>query len=412
MHIAMISDYETRGGAAISASRLAEALCLTGHRVTRIVVMPEGSEHPWETAAIRIESPLRVGRHLLPGRWWGKLRSVLFKNTLRRILMNLRPDVINVHNIHGAIGAGCSPEILRVCLDHAPTVWTLHDMWSFTGGCAYSYNCQKFLTGCDASCSNPIEYGALECKWVASAWEQRQRLLDELSLVVAVTPSYWLAGEAKSGLWAGHRIEVIPYGLPLGIYRPVDRTLAREALGIETPGPVVLVGAQNLSDPRKGCTLLIEALNRVSYRPFTLVTLGSGRVHVEGDGIKVCHLGYVDHERTKVLCYSAGVFFVQTALADNLPNVLIEAIACGTPVVAFPVGGTPDVVRPGQTGWLTSEVSSSGLAHTIDKVLEETQPGASLRNSCRAVAEAEYSSDLQAQRYLSLFQSLCGKARA
>jgi len=178
------------------------------------------------------------------------------------------------------------------------------------------------------------------------------------------------------------------------------------ALGIETPAPVVLTAAQNLNERRKGGKILVEALQKVSIRPRTLITLGHGRLPIAANDITLHPLGYIDHERTKVLAYNAADLSVHPAPVDNLPNTVMEAIACGTPVVGFAVGGVPDMVRPKQTGWLANEVSPDALAAAIDTALTDLGYGVDLRDSCRAVAEAEYSSDLQARRYLDLFESL------
>jgi glycosyltransferase involved in cell wall biosynthesis len=223
---------------------------------------------------------------------------------------------------------------------------------------------------------------------------------------MAVAPSRWLAREAKQGLWAGRRVEVIPYGLPLDVYRPIPRDLAREALGIIAEGPVLLMAAQFLTERRKGGAILEKALRSLSRRPLTVMTLGSGSGDFQSEGVHVHELGYVDHERTRVLAYSAADLFVHPAPADNLPNVVMEALACGTPVVGFAIGGVPDMVRAHQTGWLCDLVSSSALAETLEDALADLDTGANLRDSCRAVAEAEYGSLLQARRYLELFQSL------
>jgi glycosyltransferase involved in cell wall biosynthesis len=413
MHVLMISDLETQGGAAVAASRLADALCQAGHQVTRLVHLSDRREHDWKTVRLTTNNgqgpslPLRVVRRLLPDEQrqaWDE-RDVL--RHLREGLAELRPDVINIHNLHAAATHGWSLELVRACAAVAPTVWTLHDMWSFTGRCAYSYDCRKFLTGCDATCPTPTEYPALVPERIAGAWEQRRRLFEEHSHLIAVTPSRWMAREAIAGLWGGHRIEVIPYGLPLDVYKPVDRDLARKALEIEARGPVLLTAAQNLTERRKGSALLGEALKQLKRQPVTLVTLGSGRLNLESDGQHVHALGFVDHERTKVLAYSAADLFVHAAPVDNLPNVVMEAIACGTPVVGFSIGGVPDMVRPGETGWLAQEVTGGALAAAIDIALDDVQRSVDLRPSCRAIAESEYSDDLQAQRYVALFQSLC-----
>ncbi|OEU49622.1 MAG: hypothetical protein BA861_09085 [Desulfobacterales bacterium S3730MH5] len=279
-------------------------------------------------------------------------------------------------------------------------------MWSFTGRCAYAYDCRKFIVGCNDSCPTHGEYPALARERIAYVWKQRQRILAEHPNLVAVCPSRWLAQEALAGSWSNHRVEVIPYGLALKAYRPIDRDLARRALGIETPGPVLLTVAERLTDRRKGGGILIEAMQHILSRPLTWVTMGHGRPSIHVDGLHIHHLDYVDHERTKVLAYSAADVFVHPAPVDNLPNTVMEAIACGAPVVGFGTGGVPDMVRPGQTGWLSEETTAQALATTIEKALADICQGSDLRTSCRTVAETEYGLDLQARRYLELFESM------
>ncbi len=406
MHVVMLSDVETSGGAAIAASRLAEALVQAGVRVTRIVGYPDGQVHPWATQALRTrlwDIAALKALETVSGHFAIYARARLACQRLHDLLIKLRPDVINVHNLHGA---GWSPDLLAVCARHASTAWTLHDMWSFTGRCAYNYDCRKFINGCDAACSTPTEYPTLAPNSIAGGWRHREKLFAKYPGLVAVCPSRWLAQQATRGLWKGHRVEVIPNGLPLEVYRPIEKNLARMALGIETPGPVVLTAGQNLNERRKGGKILVEVLQKVRTRPLTLITLGYGHLPTAAEGINLYPLGYIDHERTKVLAYNAADLLVHPALVDNLPNTVMESIACGTPVVGFAVGGVPDMVRPGQTGWLANEVSPEVPATAIDAALADLHDGLNLRDSCRTVAEAEYSSELQARRYLALFDTL------
>ena len=123
-------------------------------------------------------------------------------------------------------------------------------------------------------------------------------------------------------------------------------------------------------------------------------------------GVHLHPLGFVEDERTKVLAYSAADLFIHPAPVDNLPNVILESLACGTPVAAFPIGGVPDMVRPGQTGWLADEASPSALARAIDQALEELADGLDLRSICRDIAEREYAETFQVDAYLKLFQQL------
>ena len=177
-------------------------------------------------------------------------------------------------------------------------------------------------------------------------------------------------------------------------------------LGLRSNGLILMVAAEQLTDRRKGGALLVEALKHMRCRPITLIALGNGQLDLNEADIHIRALGYVEDEQTKVLAYNAADMYVHPAPVDNLPNTVMEAIACGTPAVAFPVGGVPDMVRHGQTGWLAETVSSESLATAIDGALESLAHGVDLRSSCRAVAEAEYSDELQAQRYLELFEAL------
>jgi glycosyltransferase involved in cell wall biosynthesis len=279
-------------------------------------------------------------------------------------------------------------------------------MWSFTGRCAYRFDCQKHLTGCDATCPTADEYPRVQPHLIRDEWERRRDLFRSTPGLVAVTPSRWLADEARAGLWAGHRVEVIPNGLPLEVFHPVERGLARAALGLPSDRPVLVVAAQHLGDRRKGGHLLSAALPLVAHRPLTVLTLGEGRPPATGTGIETVGLGYVTSDRLKALAYSAADVFVHPAPADNLPNVLLEALACGTPAVGFAVGGMPDVIRPGVSGWLAPEPTAAALARAITEALGELAAGADYRPRCRDLAEREYAQHTQAERYLALFRSL------
>lgn len=403
----MISDLEMQGGAAIAAGRLADGLVAGGDEVFRFVKFPQGGPHRWTTRLLGgrtrdrftwgiVEKAAR--RVSLRLEAWTQRVGLLAR--LRRELRRLRPDAISVHNI---AHAGWWPDLVRICQEEAPTVWTLHDMWSFTGRCGYRFDCAKFRTGCDAACPTAHEYPALAPDRIRTAWAMKKRALSESPALVAACPSRWLAAEARDGFWSGHRVEVIPYGLPVSVYEPIGRPLAREALGIQCEGPVLLFAADVLGERRKGGELLLEALSLLPRRPLTVLTLGHGEMPVRGDRIRHVPLGYIGHERTKALAYASADALVHPALADNLPLVALEAVACGTPVVAYAVGGLPEIVRPGVTGWLANSVTARGLA---DAILAGLEDRSDLRDSCRRVAVTEYSSEIQAGRYRALFASL------
>ncbi|MEW6303178.1 MAG: glycosyltransferase [Verrucomicrobiota bacterium] len=421
MKIALLSDWETQGGAAKATTRLAAGLAAAGHEVVRLI----GCAGNGATGSgVRLLKPSHPMRHQFVRKCLPSTARTAWDQRTACSLLNdelaaLKPDVINVHNLHAAAWLGWTPELVRVCGEHAPVVWTLHDMWSFTGRCAFNtvrldylaepdknFGCTKFISGCNATCPTPHEYPSLVPERIAGAWEERRQLFESQKDLQGISPSRWLADEAKQGLWRERTIHVIPYDVPLDVFSPVKRELARKALGIHTTGPVLMLAAQNVDDKRKGGRELIEALKRVRQRPLTVLSLGTGALPLADEGIHYMPSGHIDHERTIALAFNASDVLVHPALADNLPNVVLEAMATGTPTVAFRVGGLPEMVRPGLTGWLAKEPTAESLVAALETALDDLADGRDLRASCRAVAEAEYGMPQQAKRYVELFESV------
>lgn len=411
MNVALLSDHETLGGAAQSASRLAGALG-QHHAVTRLVGFADGGPHGWQTRVLPPEEPAwrrqlyRVPRRLWPARFPRPNTAAFVERQLTDALRHLRPDIINLHNLHGAAPWGWGPRLAAIAARFAPVVWTLHDMWSFTGRCAYSYECRRFETGCTSECPTPNEPPTLPAEQIAHAWAERALLLAETPNLAAVAPSRWLADEARRGAWAGRRVEVIPYGVPTDVFRPAPRRDARQALGLPETGHVLLLAACDLSERRKGAAIVSQLGPHLTERPFTLLTMGRGPSPFAGSRVRVHALGWIDDDATKALAFSAADALLHPAPVDNLPNVVLEALACGTPVIALPIGGVPEMVRPGSTGWLAATATPVALAAALDAALAALDHGADFRGSCRYVAETEYTLELQARRYERLFEEL------
>jgi glycosyltransferase involved in cell wall biosynthesis len=365
----------------------------------------DGKSHPWDTRSVT--QPLRPirGAKKLAERPVERISKVASNLQLKRALRSIKPDVINVHNIHVAQVAGWSVETVSICCETAPTVWTLHDMWSLTGSCAYSFHCELWKTGCGPSCDCPAEYPKMRSDRLRPEWDARKKLFERYPELMAVAPSRWLHSSALEGHWKNHDVSLIPYGLPLDTYRPEDRSEARRRLGLDPRGRVLAANAVTLNELRKGGALFAEAISHMRTRPLTIITLGMDTIQIDDPDVMVVPLGFVDDERFLATAYNAADLFVHPSLADNLPNVLLESIACGTPAVAFEVGGMPDIVRNGTTGWLVEDVSASGLARTLDVAVEDLDGGTDMRASCRSIAEAEYNESTQRDRYLELFRA-------
>lgn len=287
-----------------------------------------------------------------------------------------------------------------------PVVWTLHDMSAFTGGCHYDGGCRRFESCC-GSCPqlrNPSP-GDLS----AESWKRREKAYRYLGKdrTRIVTPSRWLAEEVKrSGLLRGWQLEVIPNGLDTEVFRPRERQAARQLFEIPSDARVVLFVADWATERRKGLDALREALRGMANEERLLV-VGVGRgADLAGTGIAHKALDFLKDDLTLSLAYSAADVFVVPSRQDNLPNTILESMACGTPVAAFRTGGIPEVVREGQTGTLAELDDVAGLRRSIMNLLHHEERRKAMREECRRIAVEEYAVEVQARRYEALYKSL------
>jgi glycosyltransferase involved in cell wall biosynthesis len=319
-------------------------------------------------------------------------------------------DIINAHVIHSDYFNYLAIPRLTA---HRPMVMALHDMWAFTGHCAYSYDCTRWQTGC-GQCPYPHSYPSIQRDSTALEWRLKQWAYRRANLAI-VAPSRWLQTQAKKSLLGHHPIHHIPNGLDLQAYAPIDQPLARQALGLPADHHIVMSCAESLTDSRKGMDLLIQSLHRLPddlKAKTTLLLMGKASETMQkAISLPTVFLGFVASDRLKALAYSAADLFAFPTRADNLPIVLQESMACGTPMVSFDVGGVSDLVRPGITGLLASAEDVEAFTAQVVTLLTQPELRHTLAAQCRQIAVAEYALDLQAQRYKALYESLlptCG----
>jgi glycosyltransferase involved in cell wall biosynthesis len=319
----------------------------------------------------------------------------------------LQPDVVNVHNIHAAM----SVNFLWRLPAHVPMIWTLHDMWALTGGCVYSMDCQDFETGCRGHCRFATTRYA-----DAPAPERVWRTLDRFyrrnaSRLALVTPSRWLAGLAERRVKGRIPVQCIPNSLDLGVFKPIaDRRAIRLALGLPEDAFIVLTGSADLSDPRKGWRFVREAFERykATNRAAVLVSFGE-RPAEATQGI---HTGFIRDDALLALHYNAADVFLSASLADNLPNTLVEAAACGVPSIGFDVGGCREVICQGVNGWVVEPGNSDALAAALRHLSAMSSEAVALmRGRCREVALENYDPLRQAGSYRELFSRMVASAK-
>ncbi|NER39636.1 MAG: glycosyltransferase [Oscillatoria sp. SIO1A7] len=322
-------------------------------------------------------------------------------------------DVVNFHNLHSGTGY-FNYLALPALTKNKPAVLTLHDMWTFTGHCAYSLDCDRWKRGC-GQCPYPETYPAIERDNTRLEWQLKNWVYDRSNLTI-VTPSRWLAEEAKQSMLARFPIHHVPNGLDTNAYQPIERERCRLELGIPKGKKVLMFGCKNIQNSRKGVDLLFASLSMLpeSVKAETLLlTFGRGGEEVQqAVSLETLNLGYLESDRAKSVAYCAADLFVFPTRADNLPVVLQESMACGTPMVSFDIGGVAEMVRPGVTGYLAPPEDVKEFANGIVELLADKNLRERMSQQCRAIAVREYSLELQVQRYMELYQQALQGAAA
>jgi glycosyltransferase involved in cell wall biosynthesis len=312
-------------------------------------------------------------------------------------------EILNFHNLHtGYFNYLTIPDLT----ENKPAIFTLHDMWSFTGHCAYSYDCDRWKSGC-GKCAYLDTYPNVQKDNTRLEWKLKNWIYSRSNLTV-VTPSKWLTEQVEQSILNRFPIHYIPYGIDTQAYQPLNRDVCRQILDIPAESKVLMFGAQDLTDSRKGGDLLLKTLEILPQSlkaEIVVLTMGKCNTKVlETLRLKTLSLGYLSSDRLKSVAYSATDLFVFPTRADNLPLVLQESMACATPMVSFKVGGVPDLVRHGITGYLASPEDTQDMSEGIIELLEDEDLRQQMSQNCRAIALEEYSLELQTQRYIELYE--------
>ncbi len=412
MKALLVCQSDIEGGAPRSAYRLHQGLQNLGVASQMLVqtkLSDDSSVIGPQTLMEKKITNFRETFDALPLKFYKQRQKASFwpqwlPDKMNRKVAQISPDIINLHWIcKGYL------QIETIAKFDKPLVWSFHDMWAFTGGCNYSQDCDRYTNYCGACPQLQSNRSSDLSRWV---WQRKAKAWKELNLTI-VTPSLWLAKCAKaSSLFKNLRIEVIPYGLDTERYKPINQGIARELLNLPQDKQLILFGAMNAtSDRRKGFHLLqpaLQSLSKFGWHDRTeLVVFGSSQPSNQADlGFKSHYFGKLGDDISLALVYAAADVFVAPSIQDNLPNTVMEAIACGTPCVGFNIGGMPDMIEHQQNGYLAKPYEIEDLAQGIAWVLENPERHQKLSRRAREKTEQEFTLELQARRYLSLFTEI------
>lgn len=419
MRVLLINTSERVGGAAIAASRLMESLKNNGIKAKLLV-------RDKQTDQISVVSLNRSWMMVWKFIWeriiiWkanhfkkNNLFAVDIANTGTDITSMpefQQADIIHLHWINQ--GMLSLNNIEKILASGKPVVWTMHDMWPCTGICHHARECTHYQQGCHHC---PYIYKGGSKKDLSTRIFRKKQNIYKGRHISFITCSQWLEGQAaKSALLTGHSITSIPNPINTNLFKPRDKKEAREACMLPQNTKLILFGSVKITDKRKGIDYLVKACNLlVKKYPELSAQLGVvvfGKRSEELEELlplKVYPLDYVSNEHQMVDIYNAVDLYVTPSLEENLPNTIMEAMACGTPCVGFNVGGIPEMIDHLHNGYVAEYKSAEDLANGIHWVLTDSGYK-ELSEEATRKAVSSYSENNIAKRYINVYNKISGR---
>lgn len=408
MKTLILSTSDIDGGAARAAYRLHQGLQALGEDSQMLVRAKSSGDRSViaEKSLLTKLGPMMNTRPILryPNRRRTLFSTQWFPDALGQKVATINPDVVNLH----WIGNGFL-KIETLKRFNRPIVWTLQDMWPFTGGCHYSENCDRYTQTCGRC---PQLGSTSEQDLTRTIWRRKQKAWQGINLTI-VTPSQWMADCVKaSSLFGQRRVEVVPFCLDTDTYKPIPKAIARDILGLPQDRQLILFGALAATiDLRKGFNLLVDALRRLSQEGLgeatEVMVFGANTPDNPPEfGFKAHYLGSFADDMSLSIVYSAADVMIVPSIQESFGQTASEALACGTPVVAFAATGLKDIVDHQNCGYLARPYEAEDLAQGISWVLEDSDRHQHLCENARARAVAQFTLRVQAQAYQKLFQEL------
>ena len=303
------------------------------------------------------------------------------------------PDAIGLHNIHGYyIHIKYLFEFLSGL--NIPVFWTLHDCWSYTGHCSYydSHNCRKWETEC-RNCPKTAYYPkSLFLDQSNRNFREKRELFGALKDLTIITPSRWLKDEVSRSFLQEYECRVIHNGTDTEVFRPVNTPSASEEK--------IILGVANIWDARKGLHDFLRIAEELDSG-WKIVLIGLKPVQIEKLPANITGIQRTENVAQLVEWYSRATVFVNPTYQDNFPTTNIEALACGTPVITYRTGGSPEAVDE-HTGVVVEKGNADALIQSIYAIADRIQQGEKIKEACRERALTHFNKSIQFNRYLDI----------
>lgn len=401
MKVLQINSLVNRGAPGRIAEEIGKLLISSGNQSTIAYAREKGISR---SELIKVSNYADMGIHVLYSRLFDKHGFGSYESTklfIKRI-EKINPDIIHLHNIHGYY---LNVEVLFKYLKSAnkPVVWTLHDCWPFTGHCSYYdyVNCSKWKTGCHHC---PIIHSYPKSWFVDNSiknYAKKREIFTGVDNLVIVTPSQWLINQLKESFLSEYPTELIYNGIDLNIFKPIDEY--KEITFIkELDGKSLILGVAHEWDRRKGLHDFIKLSQMINEKE-RIVLIGLSNSQLMKIPKNIIGLKRTQNIKQLVALYNRADAFVNPTYVDNFPTTNIEALACGTPVITYDTGGSPEAVD-GTTGIILKKGDVDALLPSIRSLTAKNRND--LTKACRQRAVNLYNAETRFQEYLKLYYKI------
>jgi len=410
MKVLIVNHSDVIGGAARAAYRLHKALLKEGVN-SYMLVQNKASSDPtvislYDTKIEKFFYLMKPTLDQLPVKFYKNRIKTLFSPSWipsRKVIEKIKeinPDIVHLHWVCGGM-----LRIEDIAKINKPIVWTMHDNWLFTGGCHIMWGCENYKDKCGKCLilNSNLSYDL--SRWV---WYRKSKTFKKLKNIIIVGLSKWITKKAKeSSLLKDKKIITLPNPIDTDIFKPIDKMLARKILNLSLSKKLIGMGSAYI-DPNKGYDLLIESLKFLK-KEIVLVLFGKYDEKliktIKESKINVMHLGTFSDDISLAILYSSLDVFIIPSRQETLSNSIMESLACGTPVVAFNIGGNPDMIEHKKNGYLAKPFDVKDLAKGIKWVLEDENYD-NLCKFAREIILERFDSKKVAKRYIELYKEL------
>jgi len=419
LNILHINQWEARGGSARSSLRIHKALLSQGIS-SRLLVSGFSSnsiEIKENIGLIAEEKLLRIADAIASKAQYLLSMENHFYPSTRLLLLRRQFKECDIVQLYGISGGYFGFRSIPQLSGKKKIIWRLSDMWAFTGHCSYSFECDRWKTGCgECPVYKDPPFGMLRDN-TNFHWKSKKRVYESMDLTF-VAPSKWIRDlTQESPLIGDHPVEYIPNGVDTSIFHPNNMKAMRDIWKLPDDATVIALSTSTFGDERKGAGVIRKLLLSIKEsnpgNDFHVLFYGRRHYPFEKDVSSIMPMtatGYIEDLRLLSTVYNCSDFLLHPATSENLANSTMESLACGTPVFCFDVGGMRDIIIDFQTGYAAPALDLKSMTMAISRYLSDETLQKKMRSASQKMMRERFSSKLEAEAYTALYKRLTEKA--